>query len=82
MQAAKSLRDLASPYREWVYINLDSRETMVEDHKKSESESESEIKLRIERLERLVKLITEEINTMQRGDNWGGKHQNDGGWFD
>jgi chemotaxis protein histidine kinase CheA len=50
--------------------------------KKSESESESVIKLRIERLERLVKLIQEEIITMQRGDNWGGKHQNDGGWFD
>ena len=62
---------------------------MVEDHKKNESEDESEIKLviwdlhkRIKELERLVKLLAEEIQTMQRGDNTGFRHENDGGWFD
>ena len=62
---------------------------MVEAMKKSESEDESEIKLnvlihheRIKELERLVKLLQEEIEALQRGDNTGFKHQNDGGWFD
>lgn len=55
---------------------------MGDNETKSESESENEIQKRIRELERLVKLISEEIATMQRGDNWGGKHQNDGGWFD
>ena len=57
--------------------------------KNNESEDESEIKLnllihhkRIKELERLVKLLAEEIEAMQRGDNTGEKHKNDGGWFD
>ena len=57
--------------------------------KKSESEGESnEMVLihtnhrRIVDLERLVKLLREEIEAMQRGDNTGEKHKNDGGWFD
>jgi hypothetical protein len=57
--------------------------------KKSESEDESEIKLnvlihhkRIEALERLVKLLVAEIEAMQRGDNSGFRHENDGGFFD
>ena len=53
----------------------------------SESESESEgalliLQQRIKQLEKLVKLITIEIESMQRGDNTGFKHENDGGWFD
>ena len=57
--------------------------------KKSESEDESEKitecmknEVRIKQLEKLVKLLAEEIEAMQRGDNTGEKHQNDGGWFD
>ncbi len=50
--------------------------------KVNESEDESEIKLRIESLEKLVRLLQEEIIVMQKGDNWGGKHINDGGYFD
>ncbi len=57
--------------------------------KVNESEDESEIKLnvlihhkRIKELERLVKLLQEEIEALQRGDNTGFKHENDGGWFD
>ena len=57
--------------------------------KKSESEDESnEMVLihtnhrRLVDLERLVKLLAEEIEAMQRGDNTGEKHKNDGGWFD
>ena len=37
---------------------------------------------RIKELERLVVLLAEEINAMQRGDNTGFKHENDGGFFD
>ena len=57
--------------------------------KKSESEDESEKitecmknEVRIKQLEKLVKLLAEEIEAMQRGDNTGFKHENDGGWFD
>lgn len=62
---------------------------MAEDHDKNESESKSnEMVLihtnhrRIVDLERLVKLLQEEIEALQRCDNTGFKHQNDGGWFD
>ena len=48
----------------------------------SESESESDLLQRIKQLEKLVKLITIEIESMQRVDNTGFKHQNDGGGFD
>ncbi len=62
---------------------------MVEDHKKSESEDKSEkiqwmhdLEERVQRIERMLEAAIEEINAMQRGDNTGLKHQNDGGWFD
>ncbi len=62
---------------------------MVEPMKKSESEDESEIRtdvlvlqMEIRELKRILEWAVEEIRTMQKGDNWGGKHQNDGGWFD
>ncbi len=62
---------------------------MVEDHKKSESEDESEkiqwmhdLEERVQRLEKMLEAAIEEINALQRGDNTGFKHQNDGGWFD
>jgi len=50
--------------------------------KVSESEGQSDLLQRIKQLEKLVKLITIEIESMQRGDNTGFKHENDGGWFD
>ena len=57
--------------------------------KKSESDSESEkiqwmhdLEERVQRLERMLEAAIEEINALQRGDNTGLKHQNDGGWFD
>jgi len=57
--------------------------------KKSESDSESELKTnvlihhkRIKELERLVQALIGEVEAMQRGDNTGAKHQNDGGYFD
>tara|TARA_Y100001951_G_C11275403_1_gene261592 strand:- start:351 stop:527 length:177 start_codon:yes stop_codon:yes gene_type:complete len=57
--------------------------------KKSESEDESELKTnvlihhkRIKELERLVQALIGEVEAMQRGDNTGEKHKNDGGWFD
>jgi len=62
---------------------------MVEAMKKSESEDESEkiqwmhdLEERVQRLERMLEAAIEEINAMQRGDNTGFKHENDGGWFD
>ena len=87
--AAESLCDPAHTNRARVYINLDSRKTMVEDHKKSESEDESEIKTDVlvlqyemKEMRRIVELLRDEIEAMQRGDNTGEKHKNDGGWFD
>ncbi len=62
---------------------------MVEDHKKSESEVKVNVNEVINTLmdavnvlNARVKALEGEIEAMQRGDNWGGKHQNDGGWFD
>ena len=53
--AAESLRDPARTKRDRVYINLDSRKTMVEDHKKSESEDESEQKVPIAEIRKWIK---------------------------
>jgi len=57
--------------------------------KKSESDSESEqiqwmhdLEERVQRLEKMLEAAIEEINALQKGDNTGLKHQNDGGWFD
>ena len=60
--------------------------------KKSESDSESEEKQiwigircleeRIMELEKHVRALIGEVEAMQRGDNTGAKHQNDGGYFD
>lgn len=76
-------------YRERVNINLDSRESRGETMKKSESDSESEkiqwmhdLEERVQRLEKMLEAAIEEINALQRGNNTGLKHQNDGGWFD
>ena len=57
--------------------------------KKSESDDESEKNERIQhlyflisRLRKRMKEMQAEIEAMQRGDNTGAKHKNDGGWFD
>ena len=58
---------------------------MVEDHKKSESEGESENKSlwrAIEDLQKRVRMLESEIMALQRGDNTGFRHPDDGGWFD
>jgi len=62
---------------------------MVEDHKISESEMKVIVKVvnemlksHISSLERRLVDLEDELRTMQRGDNTGFKHENDGGWFD
>ncbi len=85
LEHAKSLRDSACTRLERVYINLDSPQSMVEDHKKNESESESEHKSiwrAIENLQKRVRELEGEVEAMQRGDSSGFKHENDGGFFD
>ena len=84
-ERAESLRDPACTDPKRVYINLDSPQSMVEDHKKNESESESEnnsVWRAIERLQKRVRELEGEIEALQRGNNTGFRHENDGGWFD
>ena len=63
--------------------------------KKSESDSESEQRLidvaletleiqreQIRRLQKRVRELEGEVEALQRGDNTGFKHENDGGWFE
>ena len=72
-------------YRESVYINLDSPESRGETMKKSESNSESEnnsVWRAIERLQKRVRELEGEVESLQRGNNTGFRHENDGGYFD
>lgn len=69
---------------------------MVEAMKKSESEDESDVKVNYLQLTMQISALVkenydlktrlmrleEEMLALQRGDNTGFKHQNDGGWFD
>lgn len=55
----------------------------------SESEDESEIKTDVlvlqcemKEMRRIVELLRDELEALQKGDNTGFKHENDGGWFD
>ena len=51
--------------------------------KVSECDCESEaVEQWLMNLERRIKALEEEILVLQRGDNTGLKHINDGGWFD
>ena len=57
--------------------------------KKSESDSESErnhdveaLVLTVIELEQMIRVLKLRLDAMERGDNTGLKHQNDGGWFD
>ena len=57
--------------------------------KKSESDSESErnhdveaLVLTVIELEQMIRVLKLRVDAMERGDNTGLKHQNDGGWFD
>ena len=71
-------------YRERVYINLDSRKTRGETMKKSESDSENEnnsVWRAIERLQKRVRELEGEVESLQRGNNTGFRHENDGGYF-
>ena len=62
---------------------------MVEDHKKSESEVKVNVNEVINTLmdavnvlNARVKALEGEVEAIQRGDNTGFKHKNDGGWFE
>ena len=57
--------------------------------KKSESDSKSErnhdveaLVLTVIELEQMIRVLKLRVDAMERGDNTGLKHQNDGGWFD
>ena len=57
--------------------------------KKSESEDESKIKTDVwvlqqemKEMRRIVELLRNEIEAMQRGNHTGFRHENDGGYFD
>ena len=53
--------------------------------KKSESNSESEnnsVWRAIERLQKMVRELEGEVEALQRGNNTGFRHENDGGYFD
>ena len=70
-------------------MNLICPRSMVEDHKKNESEGESEGESEhkslwgaIEQLQKRVRTLESEIIALQRGDNTGFRHPDDGGWFD
>lgn len=62
---------------------------MVEDHKKSESEDESErnayklsVAEALEEIQSTLKVLIARVDAMERGDNTGFRHENDGGYFD
>ena len=83
--AAESYRFDRSPNLERVYMNLYGRKTRGETMKKSESNDESEhnsIWRAIERLQKRVRELEGEVEALQRGDNTGFRHENDGGYFD
>ena len=83
--AAESYRFDRSPNLERVYINLNSRKSRGETMKKSESDSESEnnsVWKAIERLQKRVRELEGEVEALQRGNNTGFRHENDGGYFD
>jgi len=49
----------------------------------SESEGQSEAVARwLQNLENRIRALEAEVIALQRGDNTGFKHENDGGWFD
>ena len=92
---AESLRDPACTGLNRVYINLDSPQSMVEAHKKNESESESEEYMTLEDwkilsalldnrtadLERRIRALEEHLMSLDHG-NEHGNDPRDGGWFD
>lgn len=75
---AESLRDAAHTSLNSVYINLDSAKSMVEDHKKNESECKSEIK----RLEKRILALEKVLMSFTYNSEMGSGHPDDGGWFD
>ena len=75
---AESLRDPTCTGLNRVYINLHSPQSMVEDHKKNESECESEIK----RLEKRILALEKVMMSFTYNSEMGSGHPDDGGWFD
>lgn len=90
---AESLRDAAHTSLDSVYINLDSPQSMVEDHKKNESESESEWKALTSKsvntnfrhimwLEKRILALESALMSFTYNSEMGSGHPDDGGWFD
>ena len=85
---AESLRDPACTDLNRVYINLDSPKSMVEDHKKNESESKSEEMKHVNLIYDMINMLTERIANLEEHlrsldhGNEGGNDIRDGGWFD
>ena len=66
-------------------MNLHRPRRQVRAMKKSESKDESEnnsVWRAIERLQKRVRELEGEVEALQRGDNTGFRHENDGGYFD
>ena len=87
-ERAESLRDPACTDPKRVYINLDSPQSMVEDHKKNESEVKVNRELDILPLERALISLTKRVEALEEhlmSLDHGNEHGNDprdGGWFD
>ena len=89
---AESLRDATHTSLDSVYINLDSPQSMVEDHKKNESESESEerrawfqtqaLEKRMHALEKRILALEKVMMSFTYNSEMGSGHPDDGGWFD
>jgi len=93
---AESLRDATHTSLNRVYINLDSPQSMVEAHKKNESESESEEYMtledwkiisalkdnRIDDLEKRILALEGALMSFTYNSEMGSGHPDDGGWFD
>ena len=87
-ERAESLRDPTCTDLKRVYINLDTPESMVEDHKKNESEVKVNRELDILPLERALISLTKRVEALEEhlmSLDHGNEHGNDprdGGWFD
>jgi outer membrane protein TolC len=57
-------------------------EGTLEDTKRVVANNAKWVLRELDALKAQVKALQEEIEAMQRSDNTGFKHQNDGGWFD
>ena len=89
-EAAKSLRDLASPNLKRVYINLICPKSMVEAMKNNESEVKVNVNEVINTLMDAVNVLNERVLALEKAlihvqhtnTDDGSRHKDDGGWFD